>query len=113
MERKRGGQAAQLQITAEDVKRWAAIGERCKRIEFYFTELAREEEELNKLVAPTPLRYAHRAVRDVLADSASETSGEPEGGQPRPVPRAVDRRESEEADHAAARDAQHADGAHN
>ena len=48
----------------------------------------------------------------MLADSASETSGEPEDEQPRPVPLAVDRRESEEADRAAAAsDAQHADEA--
>ncbi len=102
-------QAAQLRITNEDVVHWAEIGERCKRIEFYFTELAREEDELNKLIAPTPLRYDHRAVRDILADSVGETSGEPEDGQTRPVPLAEDRRESEEADHATASDAQHAD----
>jgi len=71
-------QAAQLRITPEDVVLWAEIGERCKRVEYYFTELNREEEEIEKLVARTPLRYSYRAVRDVLADSASQKSGKPE-----------------------------------
>ena len=75
-------QAAQLRITPDDVRLWAEIGERCKRVEFYFTELAREEEEIEKLVACTPLRYSYRAVSDVLADSASQKSGKPEDELP-------------------------------
>ena len=78
----RKSQATQLRITPDDVVLWAEIGERCKRVEFYFTELAREEEEIEKLVARTPLRYSYTAVRDMLADNASQKSGEPEDEQP-------------------------------
>ena len=35
-----------------------------------------------KLVARTPLRYSYRAIREVLADNASQKSGEPEDEQP-------------------------------
>jgi len=35
-----------------------------------------------KLVARTPLRYSYRAIREVLADNASQKSGEPEHEQP-------------------------------
>ena len=32
-----------LRVTAEDVRRWAEVGERCKRIKFYWDELEKEE----------------------------------------------------------------------
>ena len=35
-ERKSGDQAAQLRITAEDVRLWLELGERCKRVEFHY-----------------------------------------------------------------------------
>ena len=75
-------QAAQLRITLDDVRLWVEIGERCKRVEFHFKELNREQEEIEKLVARTPLRYSYRAVSDILADSSSQKSGEQEDRQP-------------------------------
>ena len=33
---KEAGQKSELRITAEDVRRWAEVGERCKRIQFYY-----------------------------------------------------------------------------
>lgn len=75
-------QATELRITLDDVRLWSEIGERCKRVEFYFKELTREQEAIDKLVAGTPLRYSYRAVSDVLADNFSQTSGEQQDEQP-------------------------------
>jgi len=37
-------QGTQLRITTEDVRFWAEVGERCKRIHFYVQELEKEED---------------------------------------------------------------------
>ena len=79
-----GDQAAQLRITAEDVVRWAELGEHCKRAQYHHQEIERAEKEIGRLVAGTPLRYSYRAVRDLmtLRADASEAGSEQQGEQP-------------------------------
>ena len=79
-----GDQAAQLRITAEDVVRWAELGEHCKRAQYHHQEIERAEKEIGRLVAGTPLRYSYRAVRNLmtLRADASEAGSEQQGEQP-------------------------------
>ena len=52
-----------LRVTAEDVRRWAELGERCKRIRFYVQEMDKEEEAIEELIKGTPLEYSWKKER--------------------------------------------------
>ena len=68
-------QSRQLRIDAEDVRRWAEVGERCKRIKFHWDELEREEAAISELIQDTPLDYSWKKVREMIEES-SESAGD-------------------------------------
>ena len=74
-------QAAQLRITPDDVRRWAEIGEWCKRVEFHYQELEHAEDEIIKLVEHTPLSFSYTKVADRWA-AVSQNSDKQQDEQP-------------------------------
>ena len=76
----------QLWIDAEDVRRWAEVGERCKRIKFHWDELEKEEAAISEAIADTPLAYSWKKVREIIQES-SESEGEQQ------APNSVDAKE--------------------
>ena len=88
---KEAGQKSELRITAEDVRCWAEVGERCKRIQFYYQEMDKEEDAVFELVKHTPLAYSWTKVKDLA--TASQKSCKSQGEQP---PTSVDGRPDDE-----------------
>ena len=62
-------QRKQLRLDAEDIRFWAEIGERCKRIDFYAQELDKEEEAVSELIKDTPLKYSWSKERERVFES--------------------------------------------
>ena len=62
-------QSKQLRIDAEDVRFWAEIGERCKRIHYFAQELDKEEEAVSELIKDTPLKYSWLKERERVFES--------------------------------------------
>ena len=86
MHDREASQRKQLQINAEDVRRWAEVGERCKRIKFHWDELEKEEAAISELIQDTPLDYSWKKVREMIEES-SESQGEQQ------APNSVDAKE--------------------
>ena len=61
------GQRTRLRVTAEDVRHWTDIGERCKRIAYHVQEIDKEEDLLCELIKDTPLKYTWTTERRMQA----------------------------------------------
>ena len=73
---KESSQKTQLRITAEDVRRWTEVGERCNRIQFYWDELEKEESAIDELIKPTPLAFAWKKVKELASDSSASVKSQ-------------------------------------
>ena len=82
------GQRTQLRVTAEDVHLWTEIGERCKRVKYYWDELEKEEAAIVELIRPTPLAYSWTKVRELASDGSDSAKSQSE--QPAPADEARD-----------------------
>ena len=56
----------ELRITPQGVATWAQIGERCLRIQHYYSELQKEEDYVWELLKDTPVRYSWEKVKDMV-----------------------------------------------
>ena len=72
--------AAQPQFTDEDIRLWAEIGERCKRIQFYTREMDKEEDAVIELIKDTPLAYSWTKVKELA--TANQKSSKAQSEQP-------------------------------
>ena len=64
-------QGMDLRLSAEEVRFWAELGERCKRIDFYVQELDKEEDAVSELIKDTPLKYSWVKERERALESCN------------------------------------------